>query len=308
MTDFPSLSWREGAPAPLPRAGCAAGVVGGHVVIAGGTFWQEGQKHWCAQADAYNPATNRWQALPPLPQPRGDAPTVVVEDVLYILGGGVDGPPVDTVVRFAGGSWSQAPDLALPSPRRSSAAAVVDDTIFLLGGLAGTWTDFGSATSTVWSARPGAGTWSSRRPMPGPARFNAAVGAVGDRVLVAGGCSAADGKVVNLDDILAYEPRTDQWSTLGQLPQPLRGACGLADADRLLVIGGYTDHFLTGLLAVNAATGAVTAAGELPVGLADTRFLRVGRHLVGVTGEDGIKRRFPGTLLATASVPSPRAP
>jgi hypothetical protein len=79
----------------------------------------------------------------------------------------------------------------------------------LLGGLAGTWTDFASATSTVWSARPGAGTWTLRRPMPGPARFNAAVGAVGDRILVAGGCSAADGKVVNLDDILAYEPRTD---------------------------------------------------------------------------------------------------
>lgn len=302
MTPSPSRSWREGAPAPLPRAGCAAGVVAGRLVVAGGTYWQEGRKFWCAQADAYDPATNLWQALPALPEPRGDAPTVVVEGVLYILGGGVDGPPVDTVVRFDGGSWSPAPNLTLPAPRRSSAAAVVDGTIYVFGGLAGTWTDFASATSTVWSARPGAGTWTLRRPLPGPARFNAAVGAVGDRILVAGGCSAVDGKVVNLDDILAYEPRTDTWSTLGRLPQPLRGACGLVDADRLLVICGYTDRFLTSVLAVNAATGAVTSAGELPVGLADTRFLRVGSFLVGVTGEDGIKRRFPGTLLSTASV------
>ncbi|MBL9216540.1 MAG: hypothetical protein JNG83_13770 [Opitutaceae bacterium] len=296
MKPNPLNLWREGAPMPLPRAGCAAGVLGGRLIVAGGTYWSDGQKYWSDRVDAYDVAGNRWEPLAPLPQPRGDAPTVVVDDTLYILGGGVDGPAVTSVVAYRAGAWSTLPRLALPAPRRSSVAAVVDGTIYLLGGLAGTWTEFASLTATVWAARPGA-AWETRAPLPGPARFNAAVGVVGGRILLAGGCAVADGKVVNLDEVLAYEPRADRWSVIGRLPQPLRGACGLADGDRLLVVGGYTDRFLTQVLAVDGA-GKVAVAGELPVGLADTRFHRVGAQIVGATGENGIKLRFPGVLVS----------
>ena len=118
----------------------------------------------------------------------------------------------------------------------------------------------------------------------------------------AGGCSAAaGGSVQNLDDIFAYDPRTRTWALVGKLPVPSRGANGLAPGDRLLYFGGYTDKFETGVLSIEPVSGRVEAIGQLPCGLADTRFLRVGTSIFGLTGEDGVKMRFSRTIEASLS-------
>jgi hypothetical protein len=70
----------------------------------------------------------------------------------------------------------------------------------------------------------------------------------------------------------------------------------------LLIIGGYTDRFLSCIQSLDITTGVVSVAGELPGGLADTRFVRIGADIWGVTGESGIKMRFAGTLKATAKL------
>lgn len=283
----------------LARAGCATGVVGGKLIIAGGTYWRDGKKYWCADVDLFDPAANRWDSAAPMPQPHGDAPAAALGDTFHVLGGGADGLPTATVLAFKGGAWSVRPEMTLPAPRRSSAAAVLDQTVYLFGGLAGTGTDFASSTSTFWSYEAGRG-WQSLPSLPGTTRFNTAVGAVGGRIIVAGGCAAvAAGQVQNLDDIFAYDPRTRTWSLAGKLPVPSRGAHGLAHGDRLLYFGGYTDKFETGVLSIDPASGRVEAIGQLPCGLADTRFLRLGSSIFGLTGEDGVKRRFSRTIEAS---------
>lgn len=298
MNKSPDLKhWQPGPGLPLPRAGCATGVLDGQLIVAGGTYWIDGKKYWCDRVDWFDAAANRWESLAALPMPRGDAPTAVVGETLYVLGGGGDGPAVASVLAYENEKWSTPDAMTLPAPRRSSATAVVGDTIFLFGGLAGTGTDFASLTSTVW-AKPAKGRWEVRAPLPGPARFGAAIGAVNGVILLAGGCTVSAGQVINLDDILAYDPERDSWWTLGRLPQPLRGACGVVDGEHLLVIGGYTDRFLKQILRLDATSGRVEIAGELPVALADTRFHRVGSRILGATGENGIKQRFPGMLIA----------
>lgn len=293
--------WKQLAPLPLPRAGCAAGVVDGKLLVAGGTYWRDGRKFWCEQVDSFDPRANRWEAAAPLPHPRGDAAAVALADTLYVFGGGTDGTAESSAWSFQRGAWQPRPELNLPAPRRSSATVVLAGTIYLLGGLAGKGTEFDTATSTVWSAKPRAG-WESQAPMPGPVRFGAAVGGVDGRIIVAGGCTPENGAVRNLDDILAYHPATNEWSVLGRLPVPSRGACGLVEGNRFLVIGGYTDKFESGILDLNPRTGETSLVGQLPTGLADTRFLGVGGRIVGVTGENGIKMRFPGTIESGAAV------
>lgn len=295
MAHIQLVNWKQRAPLTLPRAGCAVGEVGGKFIVAGGTYWVGDKKFWDKRVDAYDSTANTWQALAPLPQPWGDAPAVVVGEDFFILGGGDHGVAQTTVHCYQRGSWSVAQRMTLPAPRRSSAAAALDGTIYLMGGLTGTGSDFASVTSTVWAAKPGE-AWQERAPMPGPARFTASVGAVDGKIIIVGGCTPDAGKVRNLDDILAYDPRRDQWATLGRLPFPLRGACGLAIGNRLVVFGGYTDKFLNQIISVDSRSGQTEVVGELPTGLADTRFLLFGSEVIGVTGENGIKMRYPDTI------------
>ncbi len=295
MTPPKLVNWKLRAQLALPRAGCAVGVVGGKLMVAGGTYWVGDKKFWDKRVDAYDALANTWQPLAPLPQPWGDAAAVAVDEAFYILGGGSDGVAQSSVQCYQRGAWSAVQRMTLPAPRRSSAAAVLDGTIYLMGGLTGTGSDFASVTSTVWAAKPGE-TWQDRAPMPGPARFTASVGAVAGKVIVVGGCTPDAGKVRNLDDIIAYDPRRDQWSTLGRLPFAFRGACGLVMGNRLVVFGGYTDKFLTQIISVNPQSGQTQVVGELPTGLADTRFHLLGSEVIGVTGENGIKMRYPDTI------------
>jgi N-acetylneuraminic acid mutarotase len=289
-------AWTTLPDAPLPRAGAAVGVVGAQLVVAGGTYWVDGVKCWTDQVDAFDLDKRVWRPWPSLPALRGDMAAIVQGGRFLLLGGGTQEPALSSVVAWENDTWTERTELRLPEPRRSAVAAAIADEIFVLGGLTGKGTDFHTATRTLWSARPGHG-WRSRAELPAPARFGAAIGVLGGRLIVAGGCAPDSGSVRNLDDILAYDPATDRWETIGRLPVPLRGAWGLATGDRLLVIGGYTSEFRREILAVDAR-GGVTPAGMLPVALADARFACHGDNLYGVTGEDGVKRRFPGCLTA----------
>lgn len=298
-----SLAWTTIAGAPLPRAGAAVGLVGDQIVVAGGTYWKDGIKYWTDQVDAFDPTRRTWQHWPSLPAPRGDTSGLVHDGRFWLIGGGTQEPAVASVVAWTDGRWTESTEMRLPAPRRSAMAAVIGDEIFVLGGLAGKGTEFDTATGTLWSARPGS-SWRNHAPLPAPVRFGAAVAALGSRLLLAGGCTPEPGGAVrNLDEILAYDPETDRWSVVGRLPVPLRGAWGLAVRDRMLVLGGYATEFLRDILAVDAQ-GRVTPAGRLPVALADERICCHGETLVGVTGEDGIKRRFPDLIMAPLPVPA----
>jgi len=288
-------TWTRGVPMPLPRAGCAVSALDGRVYVAGGTYWEDGRKFWCDRADSFDPGSNTWSAHPPVPRIAGDAAGVTAGGKFAVLGGGADGVGSADVWAFDGTNWQSWP--ALPAPRRSCAAVWHDGTIFVLGGLAGNGTEFGTATRTVWRARPGE-RWTECAPLPDPIRFNLAVGSLGGRLLAAGGCAPEAGGVRNLDEILAYDAKSDQWSLAGRLPVACRGSSGVVDGRRFLIVGGYTDRFITDILAFEPALGTVSPAGAMPIGLADTRFVRVGGQLVGVTGEDGIKHRFSDTLIA----------
>lgn len=298
MSDIELFQWTERTPMQLPRAGCAVAAVGGKLLVAGGTYWREGKKFWCADVTRFDPSANRWETVAPLPQARGDAPAAVLGDTLYVFGGGADGMPVNTVFAFQNDRWSVRPEIVLPAPRRSFSVVVIGQTFFLFGGMAGIWTDYGSVASTFWAYEANRGWWSLPY-LPGTTRFNVAIGVVDGRIIVAGGCSAIDGQVRNLDEIFSYDPDSRSWTLIGRLSVASRGASGLADGNRLFYFGGYTDKFETAIWSIDPASGWVKAAGQLPCGLADTRFARIGTSIIGATGENGIKMRFAGTIEAS---------
>jgi N-acetylneuraminic acid mutarotase len=297
-------SWETCGAMPQPRAGCAVATEGDGIVVAGGTRWEDGRKLWEPRADRFIPATGAWEALAPLPRPIGEAAGVAFRGRVHVLGGGTaDSISADVWCRADGG-WERAG--ALPAPRRSAAAVVCGDEVVVVGGMTAGPTDYAAATSLVW--RGDGRSWSVAAPMPGPARIGFAAGWCSGRLVVAGGYTAAGAGVANLDEILAYDPAADRWSVLGRLPVAVRGVGGLAWEGRgLLVFGGYTDAFSRRIFSVDPVSGAVAEAGELPVGLADGRFVRCGDRVVALTGEDGMKMRWAACVRSAGTEHSPRS-
>lgn len=289
MMLIPLAAWKSAGVMPLPRAGCAIAALGSEVLVAGGTYWAEGRKHWVDTADRFDPATGRWSSLPPVPRLAGDAVGVACGGEFVVLGGGGETEGSREVWATRGGAWRPWP--ALPEARRTVGAGVIRETVYVVGGLAGQGTDYASATRTLWSCS-GTGRWEERAPLPGPARFVGAVTAVGDCLVVAGGCVPDGAGVRNLDEILCYDARDDRWSRIGTLPRPCRAMGGLAHEGRVLWFGGYADAFADEILACDLATGVVTVVGRLPKPVADLRLVRLGGEVLALSGEDGMKLRY----------------
>lgn len=285
---------------PLPRGGCAVGVLDDHMILAGGTYWSEGRKIWSDRVDFFDPVANRWEPAASLPSARGDAAFAAVAKDFYLLGGGANGTAEASVWRFRAGAWSEVAAMALPASRRSPGVAVWQDRIFVVGGFEGD--TVATATTTLWSAIPGQ-PWKFCAPIPAPLRFSPAVASIPAGILLAGGATMENGQIKNLDEILLYRPDADAWSVVGRLPVPARAGFAVSDGDRVLIGGGYTETFIDGILALNPRTGATVPAGKLPHPLADTRHVRIGSRLLVVSGEAGDKIRAPWTL--ETALPAP---
>src|ERR1700712_934338 len=125
------FSWVERAPYPLPRAGCTAGVLGGKIIIAGGTYWRDGQKYWSDQVASFDPQTNGWSPGASLPWAHGDAAAVTCGERFYMVGGGAEGLPIADVWSYYGEAWHLEPSMKLPAPRRTAIATTLDDTLYV---------------------------------------------------------------------------------------------------------------------------------------------------------------------------------
>ncbi|MEZ5396289.1 MAG: kelch repeat-containing protein [Bryobacterales bacterium] len=111
----------------------AAGVAAleGKIYVAGG----EGEQRAATVFEAFDVATERWQALSDLPQPRTRLTAQAVNGKFYAVGGRLPGAaPQREVFEYdpAAGSWrTRAP---MPTARSDAASAVLGGKILVFGG------------------------------------------------------------------------------------------------------------------------------------------------------------------------------
>ncbi len=74
---------------PTARSALAAGVIGGRIVIAGGEFQDPTMMATFRVVEAYDPASNTWATLPPLPVSRHGLAGGVIGNRFYVVGGDV---------------------------------------------------------------------------------------------------------------------------------------------------------------------------------------------------------------------------
>ncbi len=225
-------SWTTGTPLPEPRSEVAAAPVDGRVVVVGG-FLESGANS--RRVDAYDPARDSWTRLPDFPVSVDPAAAASAHGRLVVVGGyGADRRPMRAAFRFDGSRWRALPR---PPEERAAAAAAATatagGTVWVVGGR----TRDGLAT-TMLALDLRTLRW---RTLPGPKpREHLAATALGGTVYAIGGRRA--GYDTNLATVEAYDPRTNRWKRLPDLPDARGGTGAAAIRGRIISIGGESPH------------------------------------------------------------------
>jgi N-acetylneuraminic acid mutarotase len=292
------LVWRERAELKQPRAGYMAGVIDGRYVIVGGSYWNNGKKIWTDEVDLFDPAHNTWTEGARLPQPRSDAANVVVDDALYIFGGGEGDEVRRDAWVFKGGRWIPLPTAELPEPRVYSAAVAMRGLIYLFGGMSN-HTDWNSLSNELWAWNSRSqGAWKKLPPMPGPGLITPAVATLNGKIYVLGGAKTGGKDVVNAKSAFEFDPETNKWATLPDLPIDRRCWWGLPRDEEILLFGGYTSTYEADVFAYRPSSHSLVKVGTMPHGLCDAKFFRIGSSIYGVGGESAPAIRGRWTLQA----------
>ncbi|HLY62574.1 MAG TPA: kelch repeat-containing protein [Terriglobia bacterium] len=181
--------WSLRTPMPTARDGMAVAVLDGILYAVGGfkiPITTPGGD--VGTLEAYDPKSNTWASLAPMPTPRDGLALIASGGLLYAVGGFVPTrtPPyfqieVGLVEVYDPKTNSWSTRTSMPTPRGIFSAAAIDGIIYAVGGSSDT-----VLTPTVDTYEPETDTWSSEAPMLTP-RASLVAGVVGDVLYAVGG-------------------------------------------------------------------------------------------------------------------------
>jgi N-acetylneuraminic acid mutarotase len=313
-----SLEWSTSVPFPEPRAGYAAGIVGGKLVIAGGTYWDGAVGHWTkkrysSSTHAFDPMSQRWERLPDLPIALGYAASTVVDNKLFVLGG-YTGDSINRKIFTlgkSGGRYSWSVFGEMSADRVFASAINVKRRIYLVGGAtsfeafdaAGTCCATNTVTNSllVFDTESPAKGWRHLASFPGRGRWMPAATTDGKAIWLFGGMfqSHSADPVTNLGEVLKYDLARESWGAMPALPKALadmQPVCSLKIGDRIFLFTG-----LKTVWQLDLGTGRYSETTPMPEAVAVDQFFRLHDRIVGAGGEsqvEGPRRRSEWTFVA----------
>jgi N-acetylneuraminic acid mutarotase len=215
---------------PSARQEVAVAVLGGRVFVIGG-FGSGAQPS--PLVEAYDPASNRWEARAPLPVPLDHAAAATVGNRLFVVGGytgsRVRRTAMADVWEYDAAANAWVPRAPMPTPRGGLAAAALGQRIHALGGSA----EHLSRAHEIYD--PEADRWTVAAPMP-TARDHLAAVAFQGHVWALGGRTSFMGTQYATVEI--WDPAVNAWRVGPSLPEGRGGLAAAAFADRIFVFGG----------------------------------------------------------------------
>lgn len=232
VLEKPDGAWRRAG--QLPRSlGYGVSVTYRDGVICAGGSDERGHRTEVFRME-WRGGALKFSELPPLPRPLANACGVVLSDTLYLLGG-IETPPATIATRAflaldlarPDVRWTELPPW--PGPGRMLATAGAHaGSLFLFSGTALNAGADGKPVRELlrdaYRFTPGEG-WHRLADLPRVAVAAPSPAPVVDgQVLVLGGDDGAQLRTPPTEhrgfprDILAYDPRTDRWKTLGTVP------------------------------------------------------------------------------------------
>jgi N-acetylneuraminic acid mutarotase len=255
--------WTKKKNMPLPVHHAAIVDYNGKIYSFGGfkkpasgeTTWEAINNSW-----EYDPSTDVWKALKPMPSVRGAASVAVVNGKFYVMGGagvhpgmknvplivGPDGTPnrsLDTVEEYDLSSDSWRVRTTMPTPRNHFGLAAVNGKIYAIGGRMGSaFGPFGSDTDVVEEYDPATDTWGLEKARMTTPRGSMSWGVYNGRVYVVGG-SMTDARVTaSFRTTEAYDPAKNQWFGLVEVPMGRVPTSAAVIGDSLYLVSEYNGY------------------------------------------------------------------
>ncbi len=215
---------------------------------AGAPGWNPLNNAW-----EYDPATDEWKELAPMPTRRGAAAAGVAGGKIYVTGGAnsLSGVTengihparphnvVATVEQYdpATNTWKTVRSLLLA--RNHHVAVGVGDKVYAIGGRVGA-AFISSASNNVDLVEmydPATDLWTPRARMP-TARSAIGAGVYNDNILVAGGEGQDQRFLAAFKAVEAYDLALNRWQALPPMPHPRHGLAVGAIGNRLYTVSG----------------------------------------------------------------------
>ena len=228
-------------PMPTKRVSFATAVYNDKIYIFGGQILVDGHRVVVNISEVYDPATDTWKTLTPMPHLGEDfAANVVVGDKIYAIStyNDVYDPAMDTWMTKA----------SIPEPVAHSANAVVDGKIYVITGTHyGNEPQYYTPINLTQIYDPETDTWSSGAPIPVGVASPAAVATTGvsapKAIYVIGGLTITNegnGNYIYHPQTLSqvYFPENDSWTEGAAMPTARYALAVAAFDDQLYAMGG----------------------------------------------------------------------
>lgn len=300
------LHWSLAAPMPEPRSDYVAGVVGGRLIVAGGTFWTGTKGHWIkkqfsASTHSFDLTKQKWEKLPDLPVPLACAAGAIINGKLFLVGG-FTGAEVNRKIyvleeKQGKYNWSGFGDF--PFDRVYPRAVASGSTLYVVGGTTkfeprdptGTCCTSMTSTRTLMSldtAHPERG-WRDLPPFPGPSRFYFNVESDGRALWMFSGIYQALPKdpIDTFKDVCRFDFARGQWEAAKPLPQISNAGNSPAPVfvgDSIVIINDFKNVWKLDL-----SNQTYRELAPLPEAASVDRYVWLNGAIVGASGENFVE-------------------
>ena len=226
-------TWTTKTPMSTPRIWFGIAVFENKIYVIGGDSgnWEVGITPTNVN-EVYDPTTDTWETLTPMPTKRMAVSANVVNGKIYVIGGGQRAPntnfDVNEVYDPETDTWTTK--TPIPTGVEHHTSTVVDNKLYVIGSAVEVTLNQIYDTETDM--------WSNGAPLPKGVDAAAAVATSGvyapKRIYVIGGKQNLD--AVNFNQI--YDPETDTWSKGTAMPTARYGLGVAIIDDVLYAIGG----------------------------------------------------------------------
>jgi N-acetylneuraminic acid mutarotase len=249
-------AWTTKKPMPVPAHHVMVAALGDKIYLFGGFMrpptvvaWQPTSNAW-----EYDPASDSWKALAPMPTPRGAGEAVAFGGRVYVIGGvhstnpGDPGAPIrlgstDQIVVGTVEAYDPATNTwqtrsTMPTARNHFLAAAANGNIYAIDGrIGGVFVTMSDVIDLVEEYDPATDHWAYRSRAPTP-RGDVTGGEHDGLIYVLGGEFQDTARKMTFWAAEVFNPATGIWSTLPHMLVARHGFAAAFDGSQLHVMGG----------------------------------------------------------------------